>query len=116
MKYCPRCETEYLDHAERCADCNVSLVDEGTLRSSREDGKGSSRSGEMVMLCAVGDQVEADQILDVLGQEGISGYLRTFEETVYIGHSDMHQGFGEIWVPHQLANKARYVVKELWNS
>lgn len=116
MKYCPRCETEYLDHAESCADCNVQLVDEATFESSREGGEASSQANEMVMLCAVGDQVEADQILDVLQQEGIIGYLRTFGETVYIGHSDMHQGFGEIWVPQQLANKARFVVKELWNS
>lgn len=113
MKYCPRCETEYLDHATQCADCNVPLVDEGAFRASREDERESSPAGEMIMLCAVGDQVEADQIIDVLKQEGIRSYLRTFEETVYIGHSDMHQGFGEIWVPQQLANKARYIIDKL---
>jgi hypothetical protein len=117
LKYCPQCETEYLDHIETCADCTVPLIDEETFRSAEPPTDAGQRGNvELVMLCPVGDQVEAESILAALGAEGIGGYLRSFEETVYIGHTDAHQGFGEIWVPKKRAEQARVIVEELWCS
>jgi len=70
----------------------------------------------MTTLCDVADSVEAYRIIAALEQEKIAGYLHTFAETVYIGHTDLHQGYGEIWVPRDQLVRARVVLEELWCS
>lgn len=116
MKYCPQCETEYLDHATVCADCSCELVTEEELAAHKvEDGEAMIHvGGDLVRLCAVGDQVEAEGLLDMLRRERVPAHLHTFDETVYIGHTDLHQGFGEVWVPRALLHHARALADEYW--
>ncbi len=111
MKYCPDCEAEYLDHATRCVDCGVDLVDEAALEEQRRVAK-----EEWVKVTPVADKVEADQLVEILKRDRVPTHVRVFEETVYIGYSDMHQGYGELWVPTSWLGHARAVVDEFWSN
>ena len=33
MKFCPNCETEYVDSIESCADCNARLIGEEEMKT-----------------------------------------------------------------------------------
>lgn len=114
MKYCPECDTEYLDRAERCADCGCDLIDEQTYATAQQRSGGSH--GPYVTLCPVADQVEAERLMEVLARDRVPVHLHTFGETVYIGHTDAHQGYGELWVPKEWLHHARVRLDELENA
>jgi hypothetical protein len=101
MKYCPECDTEYLDHALVCADCSCDLIDEDVYERARQHADDATAARPFVTLCAVADQIDAERIMEVLAADRVPVHLHTFGETVYIGHTDAHQGYGELWVPRE---------------
>ena len=107
MRYCPRCGTEYLDHAETCADCNVPLVAEEEL----EVGPSSGPDEPAELLCEVADGVEADLLVALLADEGIPARSSSNAETVHIGFAEDHSGWGGIWVPRSHLPEARSLLR-----
>jgi len=71
-KICPDCETEYLPHIEKCADCGVTLILHEEYRSVQEEKK---RLAEKAVRNAVvvreGDLKWLDELCNVLIDAGI---------------------------------------------
>jgi hypothetical protein len=60
--------------------------------------------------------IEADGLVDALQNDGIAAVVRTFEETVHLGFSESHSGWGEIWVPDSRFFEARTLTRTLLGS
>ena len=43
MKFCPNCETEYVDSIESCADCNARLIGEEEMKTIMAERARESR-------------------------------------------------------------------------
>jgi hypothetical protein len=59
------------------------------------------------------NRFEADVLLDALTKEGISAFVRSFEETAYDGLFVCQRGWGWIMVPEELSSRAIEIIKPL---
>jgi hypothetical protein len=59
------------------------------------------------------NRFEADILLDALMKEGISAFVRSFEETAYDGLFVCQRGWGWIMVPEEVSSQALQIIKPL---
>lgn len=71
MQYCPKCKTEYEDHADMCVDCNIPLVPD------------LENHAFMKPLVKV-KKGDSDQMLKYLEYSGIKKYEKELEGDTYL--------------------------------
>ena len=112
MKYCPGCESEFLDSVTRCEDCNCELISEDQWSALQVERK--QEADEIFVRAAVaGDRFEADVMKDALGKEGIPVLVRSFQDTSFDGIYVAQKGFAVIEVPESFQARARAVLAAL---
>ena len=112
MKYCPGCESEFLDSVTRCAECNCDLISEDQWSALQIERK--HEADEIFVRAAVaGDRFEADVMKDALGKEGIPVLVRSFQDTSFDGIYVAQKGFAVIEVPESFQARARAVLESL---
>lgn len=70
-------------------------------------------STHFVSIHTLSNRFEADVLLDALKKEGVSAFLRSFEETAYDGLFVCQRGWGWIMVPEDVSSRARQIIKPL---
>ena len=70
-------------------------------------------STHFVSIHTLSNRFEADVLLDALTKEGVSAFLRSFEETAYDGLFVCQRGWGWIMVPEDVSSRARQIIKPL---
>jgi hypothetical protein len=112
MKYCPGCESEFLDSVTRCEDCNSKLISEDQWTILQIERK--QEADEIFVRAGVaGDSFEADVMKDALKKEGIPVLVRSFQDTSFDGIYVAQKGFAVIEVPQSFQSRARAVLESL---
>ena len=109
MKYCPNCETEYLDTIEECADCKARLIGEEALKKLLEEREREARE-VFVKIATVENKFEADVLTNTLKKECIPVMVRSFHDTAYDGIYIPQKGWGIILVPAEHKDKAEEII------
>ena len=78
---CPECHAEYLEHIEKCGDCNISLVDACILDLPIPEMTWAS-------LPPFEGKVYADMIAEIFDKNEIPYYLAVLLSVVEIFHSE----------------------------
>jgi hypothetical protein len=112
MKYCPNCETEYIDSIETCADCNTRLVGELEMRIIMAERTRETQE-VFVKVETVENQFEADLMKNALEKEHIPVIVRGFHDTAYDGIFIPQKGWGLVLVPEAHMEKAREIIDAL---
>jgi hypothetical protein len=73
----------------------------------------TSSSTRFANIHTLANRFEADVLLDALKKEGISAFVRSFEETAYDGLFVCQRGWGWIMVPEELSSRAIEIIKPL---
>jgi hypothetical protein len=77
-KICPRCETEYLPHIEKCADCGSVLLLPEELQNAIEERKRiRQKAVEDTAVVREGDLGWLSELRTVLADAGIPAAVRT---------------------------------------
>jgi len=100
MPFCPVCKAEYVAGINRCADCDVELVEK--LPPEEEY--------EFEVLCDAQGQIDSRIIQAALDEEGIPSILSgdALDTVVIYPAQDT-----KIWVPRQFLQQAQEVLKAL---
>jgi hypothetical protein len=112
MKFCPNCETEYLDSIEFCADCNARLVGELDMRIIKAERTREAQE-VFVKVETVENQFEADVIKSTLQKELIPAMVRSFHDTAYDGIFIPQKGWGLVLVPEVHRERALEIIAAL---
>jgi hypothetical protein len=115
MKYCPICETEYLDAIKECADCKTRLIDEEEMKkllAARE----LEAQEVFVKVATVENKFEADVLTNTLKKESIPVMVRSFHDTAYNGIYIPQKGWGIILVPAEYKDKAEELIASVKDS
>src|SRR5882724_7021317 len=73
MKYCPICDSEFLDEAAHCTDCGVDLVSaEHRLAPLHE----SDRNDKIELLWKGGDPTAVSAVIATLSEAGIRFHVQ----------------------------------------
>jgi hypothetical protein len=112
MKYCPGCETEFLDSITRCEDCRCELISEDQWSVLQIERK-QEADVVFVRAAVAGDRFEADVMRDALEKEGIPVLVRSFQDTSFDGIYVAQKGFAVIEVPEACLARARAVIESL---
>jgi len=112
MKFCPNCETEYLDSIEFCADCNARLVGELEMRIIMAERTRETQE-VFVKVETAENQFEADLIKNALEKEQVPVMVRNFHDTAYNGIYIPQKGWGLVMVPEAHTEKAREIIAAL---
>jgi hypothetical protein len=115
MKYCPNCETEYLDTIEECADCKTRLIGEEALKTLLADREREARE-VFVKIATVENKFEADVLTNTLKKECIPVMVRSFHDTAYDGIYIPQKGWGIILVPAEDKDKAEEIITAVKNT
>ena len=75
---CPKCGCEYREGFYKCSDCKVALVDENTYERMNPPAK-EFIPEDLVEIHVAKDNMEADIIKDILGQEGIYCFIQGYQ-------------------------------------
>lgn len=111
MRYCPKCGSEYIDSAVRCADCDAALIDEQVWQALLEKRAAEDRE-EFVNLCTAQDRFEADVISDLLKKEHIPVLVRQYGDTSFDGIFIPQKGWAALCVPRDSLVRAERIVQE----
>ncbi len=109
MKYCPRCEEEFQDIAERCKECECALISEQQWRALQVDRR-QDADEVFVRVAVAGDRFEADIMKDALEKEQIPLLVRTFHDTSFDGIFINQKGWALIEVPKSFLPRARQII------
>jgi hypothetical protein len=109
MKYCPKCDIEYLDTIEECADCKTRLVGEEEMRKLLLEKEREARE-VFVKVATVENKFEADVLSNTLKKECIPVMVRNFQDTAYDGIYIPQKGWGIILVPTEDKQKAEEII------
>jgi len=112
MKYCPGCETEFLDSVTRCEDCDCALISEDQW-SALQTVRRQEADVVFVRAAVAGDRFEADVMRDALEKEYIPVLVRSFQDTSFDGIYVAQKGFAVIEVPEAFQTRARAVLESL---
>jgi hypothetical protein len=115
MKFCPNCETEYIDSIEVCADCNARLVNELEMRIIMAERTRETQE-VFVKVETIENQFEADVIKNALEKEHIPVMVRSFHDTAYDGIFIPQKGWGLVMVPEEHKARAREIITALKSS
>ena len=115
MKYCPNCETEYLDTIEECADCKTRLIEEEALKKLLAEREREARE-VFVKIATVENKFEADVLTNTLKKECIPVMVRSFHDTAYDGIYIPQKGWGIILVPAEDKDKAEEIITAVKNT
>ena len=115
MKYCPNCETEYLDTIEECADCKTRLIGEEALKTLLAEREREARE-VFVKIATVENKFEADVLTNTLKKECIPVMVRSFHDTAYDGIYIPQKGWGIILVPAENKDKAEEIIAAVKNT
>ena len=115
MKYCPNCETEYLDTIEECADCKTRLIGEEALKKLLAEREREARE-VFVKIATVDNKFEADVLTNTLKKECIPVMVRSFHDTAYDGIYIPQKGWGIILVPAENKDKAEEIITAVKNT
>ena len=115
MKYCPNCETEYLDTIEECADCKTRLIGEEALNKLLAEREREARE-VFVKIATVENKFEADVLTNTLKKECIPVMVRSFHDTAYDGIYIPQKGWGIILVPAENKDKAEEIIAAVKNT
>lgn len=109
MPYCPRCKTEYRRGITRCPDCGEALVEK--LPEPDE-----ARYARVAPLTRVADPSEADIVVAVLGEHGISAFARRHGPiTGELGRvtDGMTEDYAIVYVQQERLEEARNLLDDL---
>lgn len=110
MRYCPKCEIEFEDGVETCADCGAALVDRaGFERAHSVHEEILTEPYEKV--CTLDDRFEGDVLSHELEARDIRTLVRPYQDAAYDGLFIPQQGWGALYVPERQAAEAREVVE-----
>jgi hypothetical protein len=73
----------------------------------------TSPSTHFTSIHTLANRFEADLLIDALEKEGISAFVRSFEETAYDGLFVCQRGWGWIMVPEELSSRSLEIIKPL---
>ena len=109
MPWCPKCQMEYREGFDICADCHISLTDENPeLKRSPRD------LGEPVLLITVENEIEADILLDLLAEQQIPAFKKSCSAGMFcVGNTCLG---AQVYVPQQLLEAARDVAEVLQSA
>lgn len=114
MRYCPNCETEYMESIKQCPECNVETLDEQSWQKVLVvEDELRQQTGEFKIVKVCDDQFYAEMIKDVLENEGIPLIIRQYKDTAYAGIFEQQLGWGAILVPKQFLKKTEKLIEEL---
>ncbi len=105
---CPECLVEYVEGAEVCADCKVSLVDAEPLDLPLQEI-------EWVKLSPVSGQVYAEMVAEVLSNENIPNYIKAdwAESAFSISAVNLPGTKVVIYVPVDYQTKAEAILNDI---
>jgi len=115
MKFCPNCETEYIDSIEVCADCHARLISEREMRIIMAERARETRE-VFARAETIENQFEADVIKNALEKEQIPVIVRSFHDTAYDGIYIPQKGWGIVLVPEEHKVRAQEIISALKSS
>ena len=87
MKYCPECRSEYEDGVEKCADCNVALVDtmpepepESSIVTVHDT---SYTTGPLEVIAECSSFIDAQLGREILESEGIKCFVPDNDTNIF---------------------------------
>ncbi len=112
MKYCPLCETEYLDDIQECADCSTRLIDAQTMKRIQAAREREARE-VFIKVATVDNTFEADVITNALRKECVPVMVRSYQDTAYDGIFIPQKGWGTIMVPIEFREQAEEIIRAI---
>ena len=119
MKYCPDCESEYMEDVEACSDCGGPLLSDSEYRAlqekrQREEETREERAREYtVSVYTAENKFEADQLEAALKTEGIDVLVKLFRDTAFDGIYVSQKGWAMIEVPERDKERAEAIIREV---
>jgi len=105
--YCPECGAEYEPRITLCSDCHVTLVPELPADHPLHEI-------EWLVVAETNDTIQADMLIEVLHNNGISAYRKTDAVTTSFSvTSTTHMASVKILVPETEIKQAEPIVQTI---
>ena len=113
MRYCPNCETEYIDSVKECPECKVqTLSEEEWKRVLEVEDEYRRKAKNFVKVKIAPNQFYGEMVKEVLQREGIPTILRVYRDTAYAGIFEYQMGWGAILVPREFTDRAIKLIEQ----
>ncbi len=108
--FCPRCHTEYRKGFDRCADCDLPLVDTLPPEPEPSPAQRASVDGDWVTVASLTMQTDVVLLKSMLASEGIA-YVAMGDSSVFIMNGPALAV--RFMVPPVDVDRAREIVEQL---
>lgn len=114
MKYCPKCDTEYMDDQTTCADDGTPLLDRKAYEVElARQGRLPRNSLHFYEIGGSYDRFSAETIAEAIAQEGIEAFIQSARGPTVGMITEPYPAGWSVVVPQPFSTRAEAIAKEV---